>query len=53
MKAGTSQHRKEQILKVLVHIGLRLDGAHHEIDLPDPRRAAPQKLRTILRQPVR
>lgn len=27
-------------------------GRHHEIYLGDPRRSAPEKLRTILRQPV-
>jgi hypothetical protein len=32
--------------------GCALSGKHHEIYLGDPRRAAPQKLRTILRQPV-
>lgn len=32
--------------------GLRYRGLHHEIYLGDPRRAAPEKLRTILRQPV-
>lgn len=32
--------------------GLRLTGTHHEIYLSDARRAAPEKLRTILRQPV-
>ena len=32
--------------------GLRPRGDHHEIYLGDPRRAAPEKLRTILRQPV-
>jgi hypothetical protein len=32
--------------------GLRLRGHHHEIYLSDPRRCAPQKLRTVLRQPV-
>ncbi len=32
--------------------GLRLAGTHHEIYLGDPRRAAPERLRTILRQPV-
>ncbi|WEG08882.1 GyrI-like domain-containing protein [Microbacterium horticulturae] len=32
--------------------GLRMNGRHHEIYLGDPRRAAPEKLRTILRQPV-
>ncbi len=32
--------------------GKRLIGKHHEIYLSDPRRAAPEKLRTILRQPI-
>ena len=33
--------------------GVRPRGRHHEIYLSDPRRVAPAKLRTILRQPVR
>ncbi|GAA1275776.1 GyrI-like domain-containing protein [Saccharothrix xinjiangensis] len=32
--------------------GLRLTGRHHEIYLGDPRKVAPERLRTILRQPV-
>lgn len=32
--------------------GLRMVGKHHEIYLGDPRRVAPEKLRTLLRQPV-
>jgi hypothetical protein len=32
--------------------GLRMVGKHHEIYLSDPRKTAPEKLRTILRQPV-
>ncbi len=32
--------------------GLALRGKHHEIYLGDPRRSAPEKLRTIIRQPV-
>ncbi|MGW9167962.1 GyrI-like domain-containing protein [Agromyces sp. NPDC055658] len=32
--------------------GLRFNGLHHEVYLGDPRRTAPEKLRTILRQPV-
>ena len=32
--------------------GLHLCGKHHEIYLSDPRRTAPEKLKTILRQPV-
>ena len=30
-----------------------LNGKHHEIYMGDPRRTAPSKLKTILRQPVR
>lgn len=33
--------------------GYAFNGHHHEIYLSDPRRTAPAKLRTILRQPVR
>ena len=33
--------------------GLAPVGHHHEIYLSDPRRVAPERLRTILRQPVR
>jgi len=32
--------------------GYALVGKHHEIYLSDPRKVAPQKLRTVLRQPV-
>lgn len=32
--------------------GLRMTGKHHEIYFSDPRKVAPGKLRTILRQPV-
>lgn len=32
--------------------GLCLRGTHHEIYLGDPRRTAPERLRTIVRQPV-
>jgi len=33
--------------------GYELSGKHHEIYPSDPRRTAPEKLRTVLRQPVR
>lgn len=33
--------------------GYELNGRHHEIYLSDPRRTAPERLRTVLRQPVR
>lgn len=32
--------------------GLTFNGDHHEVYLSDPRRVAPEKLRTVLRQPV-
>lgn len=33
--------------------GYGFNGKHHEIYLSDPRRAAPEKLKTVLRQPVK
>jgi len=33
--------------------GCRLAGKHHEIYLSDPRRTAPEKLKTVIRQPMR
>jgi hypothetical protein len=33
--------------------GYVVEGKHHEIYLGDPRRTAPEKLRTVIRQPVR
>lgn len=39
--------------RVLPERGLRFGGEHHEIYLSDPRRVAPEKLKTILRQPVK
>jgi hypothetical protein len=32
--------------------GMQPSGLHHEIYLSDPRRVAPEKLKTIIRQPV-
>ncbi len=42
--ATMHQYAKEQ--------GYRLHGKHHELYFGDPRRSAPEKLKTILRQPV-
>lgn len=42
----------EGLHRFIAESGYRLRGAHHEIYLGDPRRAAPEKLRTIIRQPV-
>ncbi len=38
--------------RVMPTQNLTFGGIHHEIYLSDPRRVAPEKLRTILRQPV-
>ena len=42
----------EAMHKLAAGRGLKPNGQHHEIYLSDPRRVAPEKLRTILRQPV-
>lgn len=39
--------------EVMPALGVTWNGAHHEIYLGDPNRVAPEKLRTVLRQPVR
>lgn len=39
--------------KLIPESGYAFNGQHHEIYLSDPRCTAPEKLRTILRQPVR
>lgn len=39
--------------EVIPAAGMEPTGKHHEIYLSDPRRTAPERLRTILRQPVR
>jgi hypothetical protein len=55
MHVGPYSDEKPTIEKLHVFItasGLRMRGHHHEIYLGDPRRSAPEKLKTILRQPV-
>jgi hypothetical protein len=42
----------ERLHEAIATAGLMAAGRHHEIYLGDPRRAAPEKLKTILRQPV-
>lgn len=39
--------------RLMPESGLTFNGKHHEIYLGDPRKVAPEKLKTILRQPVR
>ena len=52
---GPYAHEGPTIVRLHAFIaeqGLEPAGKHHEIYLGDPRRAAPEKLRTIVRQPV-
>jgi hypothetical protein len=37
--------------QIIVDHGKQLSGLHHEIYLSDPRRTAPEKLKTVIRQP--
>lgn len=43
----------ERLHGFIAERGLVPAGRHHEIYLGDPRRAAPERLRTVIRQPVR
>ena len=42
----------ERLHAAIVVAGLRPRGRHHELYLGDPRRSAPERLRTLVRQPV-
>ena len=42
----------EKIHKFIEESGSELIGKHHEIYLSDPRKAKPEKMKTVLRQPV-
>ncbi len=42
----------DRLFKFIADEGYKLRGHHHEIYMGDPRRAAPEKLKTILRHPV-
>ncbi len=57
MHVGSYNDEGPTLLKLhaefLPQNGLVENGKHHEIYLGDPRRVAPEKLKTILRQPVR
>jgi hypothetical protein len=49
---ATERATIERLHAAIVEAGLRPRGNHHEIYLGDPRRSAPERLKTILRQPV-
>ncbi len=48
----TERATVERLHRFIEESGFRLRGARHEIYLGDPRRSAPEKLRTIIRHPV-
>ena len=49
---STERGTIERLHRFAEEQGYRLRGMHHEIHLGDPRRSAPERLKTILRQPV-
>lgn len=56
MYIGPYSEEKDTIEKMESYAsenGYRFRGKHHEIYLGDPRRTAPEKLKTVLRHPVR
>jgi len=56
MYFGPYSGEKETIEKIHGFIkqkGYELSGKHHEIYLSDPRKSAPEKLKTIIRQPMK
>ena len=56
MYIGPYVEEHETIMKIHNHAqdeGYTLSGHHHEIYLSDPRRIAPEKLKTVLRQPIK
>ncbi len=55
MYTGPYTGEHESIMELHAHAlaqGYRLEGKHHEIYLNDPQRTAPERLKTILRQPL-
>jgi hypothetical protein len=49
---ATERATIERLHAAIAEAGLRPRGNHHEVYLGDPRRSAPERLKTILRQPV-
>jgi len=43
----------ERLHNFIKENGYELKGKHHEIYLSDPRRSAPERMKTIIRQPIR
>ncbi|HPN39491.1 MAG TPA: GyrI-like domain-containing protein [Melioribacteraceae bacterium] len=49
---ATEEPTVEKLHKTIKKAGYKLSGKHHEIYLSDPRKTAPEKLKTIIRQPI-
>ena len=49
---GEETENIQRLHEFIVESGFELAGAHHEIYLSDPNRTAPEKLKTIIRQPM-
>lgn len=55
MYIGPYDHEEADIREMhafALEAGYKLSGKHHELYFSDPRRTAPEKLKTIIRQPV-
>ena len=50
---STEGSNVQKIHEAIKAAGYQLSGKHHEIYLGDPRRTAPEKLKTVLRQPMK
>lgn len=50
---ATETRTLERMRRAAQEAGLTLHGQHHEIYLSDPRRVPPERMRTILRRPVK
>jgi len=50
---ATEPETIERLLSYLQENGMEIDGLHHEIYLSDPCKTAPEKMKTIIRYPVR
>lgn len=43
----------QKLHQFILSEGYQFNGKHHEIYLSDPRRSKPEKMKTIIRQPIR
>ena len=50
---STEPESLEKMYNLMKEKGLVYNGFHHEIYISDPRKVAPEKMKTILRQPVK